>query len=257
MTWIGRSALLLLVATAGCAGVDIYTDKELTNKTGLPFYVAKPYLLVRRAGTDASVDVDVIYVPDVAHPYYAAQRVGIGKAKLTVKMEKGALTEFTADADSGAAAFTGEVAGGLESVAEALRIQREAEILRERARVDRERQEAAARLEGIADRVPQAEAVEEAAARRVSDGLRGEARKLKDESLRGNEGQVAAALEQQRRELARMGVPGELLAELDHVVGRLRSATVGAVGGATFELFEFRVEDGRTTLVPVAVPESD
>jgi hypothetical protein len=139
MKWIGGKGLLLFVAAAGCAGADIYTDKELENKTGLPFYMAKPYLLVTRTGANASVNVEVIYLPDLEHPLYAAQRAGIGKAKLTVKMTDGKLTEFVADADSKAAEFTGALTAGLKSIAEAVKIQREAELLRTEARVREER----------------------------------------------------------------------------------------------------------------------
>jgi len=262
MRWIGWKGLLLLVVAAGCAGADVYTDKELTNKTGVPFYMAKPYLLVKLTGATAStVSVDVLYLPDLEHPLYAAQRVGIGKAKLTVKMADGKLTEFTADADSRAAEFTGALTAGLKSIAEAVKIQREAEILRAEAGALRERQEVATRLEKIADEISQAEAdvagLERAAAERMSDGLRNEATKLKDPTLRGNEQQVADALDARLRELDRVQAPEPWRRELGRVVARLRAAArVATAAASTFELYEFRMKDGQTTLVRVPEPQS-
>jgi len=263
MKWIGGKGLLLLVVAAGCAGADVYTDKELTQKTGVPFYIAKPYLLVKRTGATAStVSVEVIYLPDLEHPLYAAQRVGIGKAKLTVKMADGKLTEFTADADSKAAEFTGALTAGLKSIAEAVKIQREAEILRAEARALREREEVAAQVEKIADEIAQAEAgvagLERAAAKRMSDGLKTEATKLKDPTLRGNELQVADALEASLRELERVQAPEPWRRELGWIVARLHAAArVAAAVASTFELYEFRMKDGRTTLVRVAEPETE
>jgi len=259
MKWIGGKGLLLFVVVAGCAGADVYTDKELKNKTGLPFYMAKPYLLVTRTGTSASVNVDVIYLPDLEHPLYAAQRVGIGKAKLTVKMADGKLTEFTADADSKAAEFTGALTTGLKSIAEAVKIQREAELLRAEARVLQGRWEAATELERIADDISQAEAgtagLERAAAKRMGAELKAEATKLKDPTLRGNEEQVADALAASLRELDRAQAPDTWRRELRWVIWKLRAAARLARTESIFELYELRMKDGQTTLVRVAEPE--
>jgi hypothetical protein len=266
MRWIGWKGLLLFVAAAGCAGADIYTDKELKNKTGLPFYMAKPYLLVKRTGgTTQPVSVEVIYLPDLEHPLYAAQRVGIGKAKMTVSLEDGMLKDFTADADSKAAEFTGALTAGLKSIAEAVKIQREAEAIAAETRVMQERHAAAAELEGIADRISEAaeegpedvERMVTATAKRLSGELRTEAAKLKDPALRGNEVQVATALETRLRELERLQAPDALRRDLDRVIRRLRGAARRAMREATFELYEFRMKDGQTTLVRVAEPRSE
>jgi hypothetical protein len=257
MRWTGGKVLLLFVAVAGCAGADVYLDKELEHKTGLPFYMAKPYLLVTRTGISGSVNVDVVYLPDLEHPLYAAQRVGIGKAKLTVKMTDGKLTEFVADADSKAAELTGALTAGLKSIAEALKIQREAELLRARAAAAREREALAARLEGMADELSEAAARltgrEKADAERMGDTLRREAAKLR--TTTADEGSVADALEAQLQEAERVLAP-EAKREWRRIIARLRAmARVGAAD-ATFELYEFRMEDGRTTLVPVALPQA-
>ena len=249
------------MAVAGCAGADVYTDKDLKNKTGVPFYMAKPYLLVKRTGASASVNVDVIYLPDLEHPFYAAQRVGIGKAKLTVTMADGKLTEFTADADSKAAEFTGALTAGLKSVAEAVKIQREAELLRAEARALQGRWEAGTQVEKIADEISQAEAgaagLERAAAKRMGAELKTEAARLKDPTLRGNEEQVADALAARLRELDRAQAPDTWRRELRWVIWKLRAAARLALAESTFELYELRMKDGQTTLVRVAAPESD
>lgn len=247
---MGREGLLLFVTLVGCAGADVYTDRELEHKTGLPFYMAKPYLLVRRTGgTAGSVSVDVIYLPDLEHPLYAAQRVGIGKAKLTVKMTDGKLTEFVADADSKAAEFTGALTAGLKSIAEAMKIQREAELLRQEARMAEERRALAAELDRLAERFPDA-------AQRTSGELKREAARLKDPSLRGNEGQVADNLQERLRTLEDAGAPEALRRRLEGIIARLRRVSRLAAVEAGFELYEFRMEDGRTTLVPVALPQA-
>lgn len=260
MKWIGGRGLLLFVVVAGCAGADVYTDKELKHKTGLPFYMAKPYLLVTRTGSNASVNVDVIYLPDLEHPLYAAQRVGIGKAKLTVKMTDGKLTEFVADADSKAAEFTGALTAGLKSIAEALKIQREAELLRDEAKAMEDRRALAAELDGLAEQMTEdarrgPKTVERTAlAQRTGGDLKREAAKLKDPAQRGNERQVADNLQEKLRMLEDAGAPEPWRRRLERIIERLRRVARGAAAESTFELYEFRMQDGQTTLVPVALP---
>jgi hypothetical protein len=259
MKWIrGEGLLLFVVAVAGCAGADVFADKELKNKTGVPLYMAKPYLLVKRTGATASpVSVDVIYLPDLEHPHYAAQRSGIGKAKLTVKMTDGMLTEFVADADSKATEFTGAVTAGLKSIAEALKIQRETELLRAEARRGRIREELGGRLAGLADEVSaEAEGDARTAAKNLGNRLRHQAKMLRDPGSRGNEQRVAAALERELDDLkdlqgARAAAWRE---ELRGIIRELRALDRLARAEATFELYEFRMQDGETTLVRVAVP---
>ena len=133
--------------------------------------------------------------------------------------------------------------------------------MRAEASALRERQEVATRLEGIADEIAQAEAAPaglgKAAVKRLSDGLRSEAAKLKDPSLRGNELQVADALEARQKELDRFQVP-LLRGELRRIIGTLRAAArVAAAMALTFELYEIRMKDDRTTIARVAEPQSD
>jgi hypothetical protein len=257
MKWIGGKGLLLFVVAAGCAGVDVYTDEELEHKTGLPFYMAKPYLLVKRTGaTAAPVSVEVIYLPDLERPYYARQRVGVGKAKLTVKMTDGKLTEFVADADSKASEFTGALTAELKSIAEALKIQRETEILRAQARVQQAREHLAAQLEELADEIVPTDVPDSkrADARRLRDGLRREAARLRDPSRRGDEEQVADGLEAKLSEWDGPLTPATIR-ELRRSIRELRAASrMAAAAEPTFELYEFRMQDGQTTLVPVALP---
>jgi len=203
--------------------------------------------------------LDVIYLPDLEHPLYAVQRAGVGKGELTVKMRDGKLTDFGAVADSKAAEFTGALTAGLKSIAEALKTQREAELLRAKAEAARERAELAGQLERFADELSQAESTPpgfgKAAVERLSDGLKSAAAKLRDPALHGNEEQVAEALEARVRDLDRVEAP-VLKRELRRIIGRLRAAArVAAAIASTFELYEFRMKDGQTTLVRVAGPE--
>ncbi|MBK7626724.1 MAG: hypothetical protein IPJ16_05915 [Bacteroidales bacterium] len=51
----------------GCASVQIYSNNDLKNKTGLKFYSVKPYLLVElKSEKDMTVKTTVVYLPDLA-----------------------------------------------------------------------------------------------------------------------------------------------------------------------------------------------
>lgn len=258
MKWKGWNGLLLFVAVAvaGCAGVNLYTDKELEHKTGVPFYMAKPYLLVKRTGsTQQPVSVDVIYLPDLENPLYARQRVGVGKSKFTVKLTDGKLGEFSTDIDSKATEFTEAVTTGLKTLVEAFEIQQEADRDRAQAALARETQEIAGQLNGMADEFAEAAAGmtggDKVAAQQTSDALRSQAVWLR--ATTGKEEQVAAALEELLKD---RGLTDEAKQELRRTIARLRAmARVAAAVASTFELYEIRMKDGQTTLVPVKLPQ--
>jgi hypothetical protein len=78
-------------------------------------------VLVARQGPDTKpVDVSIVYLPDLAHPYYAKARSGWGSSNLTLKVTDGMLTEFGQQVDSNAAATLTSV-GSLLTAAAGLR----------------------------------------------------------------------------------------------------------------------------------------
>lgn len=90
------TTLAALLLFAGCAEVKIYKSPDLgeETRTGVPFYVAKPYLLVARTGAkDKPVDVSVIYLPDLSKPLYARLAPGLwGSSELSVSFSNSILT---------------------------------------------------------------------------------------------------------------------------------------------------------------------
>lgn len=100
---IGRMIALITLAAAlsGCAGVTFYSDPALKQRTGLKYYIAKPYLLVtRNAAKDTPLKVDVIQLPDLENPNYAVYKPGWGTHEFALKVSNGILTEFNQKADS-------------------------------------------------------------------------------------------------------------------------------------------------------------
>ena len=150
-----------------------------------------------------------------------------------------------------------------QSIAEAVKIQRETELLRAEARVKEERRALAAELDGLAEQITDdarrgpKEVEKMATAQRVSGELRRAATQLKDPASIGNEERVAAALQEKLNELEAGGAPEPWRLRLERIIGELRRVARSAVAESTFELYEFRMQDGQTTLVRVAGPESD
>jgi len=84
-----------LFAFAGCAPVQFYSNIGLTQKTGLKYYITKPYLHVERdTETNKIVKATVIYLPDLANPQYMVIRDGINSKKINLKFKDGSLTDF-------------------------------------------------------------------------------------------------------------------------------------------------------------------
>ena len=87
-------SMFLLVFT-GCAPVQFYSNKGLTEKTGLKYYTVKPYLHVERdAETNRIVKATVIYLPDLANPQYIRIREGVNSKKVNLKFSNGSIDTF-------------------------------------------------------------------------------------------------------------------------------------------------------------------
>lgn len=89
------SAIAAILLVAGCAEIKFYTSPKLEadTVTGIPVYVAKPYLLVARTGAkDKPVDVSVIYLPNLANPLYARLSPGLwGSSDLSMSFNNSIL----------------------------------------------------------------------------------------------------------------------------------------------------------------------
>ncbi len=87
-------SLTLLVFTA-CAPVQIYSNKSLTEKSGLKYYTLKPFVHVERnTETNRIVKANIIYLPDLANPQYMVIRDGFNSRKLNLKFSDGAINTF-------------------------------------------------------------------------------------------------------------------------------------------------------------------
>ena len=66
---------LIIIVFTGCAPVQFYSNKGLTEKTGLKYYTVKPFLHVERdSETNRIVKAAIIYLPDLANPQYMVIR---------------------------------------------------------------------------------------------------------------------------------------------------------------------------------------
>ena len=86
---------LTILAFNGCAPVQIYSNKSLTEKTGLKYYTVKPFLHVERdAETNRIIKASVIYLPDLANPQYMVIRDGLNSRKVSLKFTDGSINTF-------------------------------------------------------------------------------------------------------------------------------------------------------------------
>ena len=85
----------VIVVFSGCAPVQIYSNKGLTEKTGLKYYTVKPFLHVERdPETSRIVKTTVVYLPDLANPQYMIIRDGLNSRKINLKFIDGAISTF-------------------------------------------------------------------------------------------------------------------------------------------------------------------
>ncbi len=117
-----KKALVLVCLTgflSACAGVNFYKDEALTQKTGLKYYSAKPYILVARAEAKGQPGaVSIVYLPDLAHPLYLKQTAGLGASDLKLTLSNGMLVSFGSTTDPAVAeslkALSSLLTGGAE-----------------------------------------------------------------------------------------------------------------------------------------------
>jgi hypothetical protein len=86
---------LIIIVFTGCAPVQFYSNKGLTEKTGLKYYTVKPFLHVERdSETNRIVKAAIIYLPDLANPQYMVIHDGLNSRKINLKFKDGCLTDF-------------------------------------------------------------------------------------------------------------------------------------------------------------------
>jgi len=102
-----KNALLKLIsgvfilAFTGCTSVQFYANPELSKKSGLKYYTAKPYLQVEREAVNNSiVKATILYLPDLENPQYISVKDGLGSKQLDVKLSDGIITTFGMEADT-------------------------------------------------------------------------------------------------------------------------------------------------------------
>jgi hypothetical protein len=102
---------LYILVIIGCAPVQIYSNKSLTEKSGLKYYTVKPFLHVERdAESDRVIKASVIYLPDLANPQYLVVRDGLNSRKISLKFKDGSITDFGYSS-------TGKVSESLDALA--------------------------------------------------------------------------------------------------------------------------------------------
>jgi hypothetical protein len=93
-----KKIILLLFALTvlySCSSVQIYSDGELKNKTGLKYYPVKPYLLVElKSEKDNTIKTTIVYLPDMANPQFLRITPGIGSNELKMTFTNGSLASY-------------------------------------------------------------------------------------------------------------------------------------------------------------------
>ncbi len=86
---------LFIIVFTGCAPVQIYSNKALTEKTGLKYYTVKPFLHVERdSESNRILKATVIYLPDLANPQYIVIRDGLGSRRYNLQFTNGSISSF-------------------------------------------------------------------------------------------------------------------------------------------------------------------
>jgi hypothetical protein len=87
--------LMILLTFTGCTPVKFYSNQNLTQTSGLKYYISKPYIQVERdPATNNIIKTTVLYLPDLANPQYMVIKDGIGSKKVDVKLTDGSINTF-------------------------------------------------------------------------------------------------------------------------------------------------------------------
>ena len=128
-----------IVTFAGCAQIKIYSDPTLNSKskTGIPFYINKPYLLVSQTGAkEKPTEISIIYIPDLSKPMYASITPGMGSSKTALAFSNSTLISLNQESDPKIAELLGAVGGLQTSLANAAKTRKETSLLGDQAAID-------------------------------------------------------------------------------------------------------------------------
>lgn len=99
-TILAAGALLCFILLSGCSPVRIYSNPGLTNKTGIKYYTAKPFLQVEKdLVSNTVVKTTVVYLPDLANPQYLGIKDGPGSRRVDIKLVDGMISTFGTTSD--------------------------------------------------------------------------------------------------------------------------------------------------------------
>ncbi len=91
---------VFILALTGCSPVKIYSNAELTKKSGLKYYTVKPFLQVERdVANNSIVKATLLYLPDLENPQYIAVKDGLGSRKLDLKLTDGSINTIGFESD--------------------------------------------------------------------------------------------------------------------------------------------------------------
>ena len=94
-TFLAAIISIVIIVLNSCSPVQIYSNKSLTEKSGLKYYAVKPFLHVERdPESDRVVKATIVYLPDLANPQYMVIRDGLNSRKLNLKFTDGAINTF-------------------------------------------------------------------------------------------------------------------------------------------------------------------
>lgn len=130
-------ALTAALTITSCTSVTFFEENPdgSMRKTGVKYYTPKPYLLVTRSGEDQKTVVAVkeVFLPDLAKPQYGVHRPGWGKSNFSFKLANGTLTEFSNNFDSQGAEAVTALGGLATSYGALLKSVEEANVLKNKA----------------------------------------------------------------------------------------------------------------------------
>jgi hypothetical protein len=128
--------LAAVAMVSGCASVEFYKDPALQGpKTGLKYYNSKPYVFVSRTGAnDKPVEPQIVFLPDLDDPTYAKFVPGIGSHNFSVGLSNGTLTSYGQSGDTKVGEILTGLAGLVTARGELSKALAEAEKTRAEAR---------------------------------------------------------------------------------------------------------------------------
>ncbi len=122
--------LVLSVLFSGCAGVKIYSDATLQNKTAIQFHYAKPFLLVEHnINKDGTTKNSIVYLPDLTETYYAKSITGFGSSDLKIAFENGSIASYGTGSDNKIMLSTGSISGLISDLSKLPNIQTDKKLV--------------------------------------------------------------------------------------------------------------------------------